>query len=83
MLVQVLDADRGGHITSIASSTAIIENGTTTFDHLVISGAADGQDMACNRICSVAAAAAAKCRRPTVSGACLVSIVLGTKHPQC
>lgn len=64
MLVKVLDADRGGHITSVASSTAIIENGTTTFDHLVISGAAakaDGQDMACNRICSVAAAAAAIC----------------------
>ena len=28
-----------GAVTSVASSTAIMENGTTVFDHLVVSGA--------------------------------------------
>jgi hypothetical protein len=37
--LQVVNAATSGKISSIASGTAIVENGTTTFDHLIISGA--------------------------------------------
>ena len=43
--VQVVNTAAGGRISSIASGTAIVENGITTFDHLIISGGFSSVDL--------------------------------------